>query len=414
MGHDGEACPAANGNDDSTVYFGDVGGLFSHKVRWCYCMKADNDRWQQLMCLDYMPATLSRPQTAFTFRLLDRIHLEQTECESAMDAIYRVLERLTDPDNQDRVDNRYIELSRVKRCYRDMSFILEGGGFHEPDLMDTPGGLAYFCSDCAQPGVNVFERKDGDTDEMYTISLVMDGNFKLQGQKTRNPQDDVQLRRGTGLMTDNDEYKRFLGKTKTHVQKRMTCYQAEDDRQKSRPTDHLLWGGLASIACSRHGCFFPNASMNIRRAEQHRIFDFGMANICHWVEKVLNSATVPENVKIRHLNAIYDRGCQYSVHFPARMQEFGFELPTDVKIAFFIGKFHLGVHQADCWAMYTLDLMLGAGRQDGEILETLWAGLNKSKGTVHALSEAHRQEFLDDLLQDSNFRKLINGGKQSQ
>ncbi|KAK7435678.1 hypothetical protein VKT23_019510 [Stygiomarasmius scandens] len=351
------------------------------------------------------------PRTAFSFRLLDRIHLEQVECESAMDRIYDVLERLTNQDNPDSVDNRYIELSRVSRCYSDMAFIIEGGGFHEPGLWKTPGALGYFCTNCPQPKVNVFVKKEGDSDRLHSLSFVLDGNFKVGAERMRNQQDDVQLRKGTGCMTDNNEYKQFLDETKGHVQRKMTCYEAEDERQKNRPNDHLLWAGLASIACSRHGCFVPNASMNIKKSEQHRIFDFGMSKIFTWVEKVLNSGDVPEDVKVRYMNFIYDRGCQYGVHFHERMEEFGFEEPTDVEIAFAIGKFHLGVHQEDCWAMYTLELILGAGRQDGEILETLWACLNKSKGTVRALSEAHRQEFLDILLQDSNFRKLVNGDR---
>ena len=44
---------------------------------------------------------------------------------------------------------------------------------------------------------------------------------------------------------------------------------------------------------------------------------------------------------------------------------------------------------------------------DGEILETLWAALNKIADSTRSQSTAHRRETLDDHMNDSNWKKLI-------
>src|SRR6202521_3813800 len=48
-----------------------------------------------------------------------------------------------------------------------------------------------------------------------------------------------------------------------------------------------------------------------------------------------------------------------------------------------------------------------AGMVDGEVLETLWAVLNGIADSIRSQSTAHRQEFLDDYMNDSNWKKMI-------
>ncbi|KAG1821442.1 hypothetical protein DFJ58DRAFT_849975 [Suillus subalutaceus] len=56
---------------------------------------------------------------------------------------------------------------------------------------------------------------------------------------------------------------------------------------------------------------------------------------------------------------------------------------------------------------YSLNFIQGAGQVDGEILETLWAPFNKISPTARSMSQAHRQEVLDDHMCDSNWKKLV-------
>ena len=47
---------------------------------------------------------------------------------------------------------------------------------------------------------------------------------------------------------------------------------------------------------------------------------------------------------------------------------------------------------------------------DGEVLETLWSVLNTVSASTQTASLAHRTEILDDHMNDSNFKKMLNIG----
>ncbi|THU95789.1 hypothetical protein K435DRAFT_665593 [Dendrothele bispora CBS 962.96] len=373
MGHDGKPCP--NAKATSSVIFGDVNGLFPLQVGWCGCGETasdkENARWKQLVRMGYVPASFSNPQTAFSTNLFERMHLELMEGHASMKSVWEVLRRQTQPNFPELTDNRYVELMRVYRWHRDLVWIVEGGGYHEPRLRYVPGGLALFCTCCPQPGINVFDAKPGDPLWLYHIYVTMDGNFKMEQLFPKNVEADVRLRDDQGFLVGMDNYMEFLNRTKDW---RSTCNAFYNQDHADVPVDHLMWRGLVSLACARHG-----------------------SEVC-------------DAVKIRSVTIIYDIMCQYKLKLHERLARGGLTEPKDIELTYFIGKFHLGGHKEDCWAAYTLDLLLGGGRQDGEVLETLWSGLNKSKSTVRAMAGAFRQEFLDDLIQDSNWKKLIGGG----
>lgn len=104
----------------------------------------------------------------------------------------------------------------------------------------------------------------------------------------------------------------------------------------------------------------------------------------------------------------YDVACAWSINFSSRLQSSRFlSLPEGMNMIPAVGKFHLASHKGDCFAKFSLNFVHGAGQQDGEILETLWASLNKAAGSIRAMSKAHRQEVLDDHMRDSNWKKLV-------
>ena len=102
---------------------------------------------------------------------------------------------------------------------------------------------------------------------------------------------------------------------------------------------------------------------------------------------------------------IYDVMCQYSVHFNVHICEASdyLGLDPDMKLFGTIGKFHLADHVDSCFAKWTLNFMKGAGHIDGEIMDTLWSGMNKVSGAARSMSKAHRQETLDDYMRDANW-----------
>jgi len=81
--------------------------------------------------------------------------------------------------------------------------------------------------------------------------------------------------------------------------------------------------------------------------------------------------------------------------------------PQAVHILRAIGLFHVHGHVDSCYARFAPTFIPGAGMVDGEILETLWAALNKIADSTRSMSTAHRRETLDDHMNDSNWKKLI-------
>jgi hypothetical protein len=115
---------------------------------------------------------------------------------------------------------------------------------------------------------------------------------------------------------------------------------------------------------------------------------------------------------LREALLIYDVYCQYGVHFQERIEASSKYLYKDPDMNVFgaIGKFHLADHVDSCFSKFSLNFMKGAGHIDGEILETLWSGMNKVSAAARSMGKAHRQETLDDYMRDSNWKKTVGIG----
>jgi hypothetical protein len=62
---------------------------------------------------------------------------------------------------------------------------------------------------------------------------------------------------------------------------------------------------------------------------------------------------------------VYDICCQWSM-----------ELYDSLEIIGAVGKWHLAAHILECFPKFSLNFVEGSGEVDGEILETLWSGLD--------------------------------------
>ena len=82
------------------------------------------------------------------------------------------------------------------------------------------------------------------------------------------------------------------------------------------------------------------------------------------------------------------------------------ELWESLEITLAVGKWHLAAHIAECFYKFSLNFVEGAGEVEGEIMETLWSVLDEVAGLTQGMSLAHRQEVLDDYMNDSNWRKI--------
>jgi hypothetical protein len=119
-----------------------------------------------------------------------------------------------------------------------------------------------------------------------------------------------------------------------------------------------------------------------------------------------------QNMAVKKAVCIYDIACSWSINLDERIAASPYLQTTeDLDIIPAVGKFHLGAHIQECFPLFSLNFVKGSGQVDGEVLETLWSNLNKVAGQTRGMSEAHRQEVLDDNMNDSNWKKLVKSGE---
>jgi Kyakuja-Dileera-Zisupton transposase len=87
------------------------------------------------------------------------------------------------------------------------------------------------------------------------------------------------------------------------------------------------------------------------------------------------------------------------------------ELWDSLKITGAVGKWHLAAHIPECFTKFTLNFIEGAGQVEGEILETLWSGMDEVAGLAQAMSTTYYQEILDKYMNNSNWQKIIWMGR---
>jgi hypothetical protein len=106
---------------------------------------------------------------------------------------------------------------------------------------------------------------------------------------------------------------------------------------------------------------------------------------------------------------LYDIMCQYWKNLKKRFDGNPYlTMPDGVEVLRGIGLFHVHGHKDECYGRFAPTFIPGAGMVDGEVLETLWAVLNGIADSTRSQSTGHRQETLDDHMNDSNWKKLNN------
>ena len=141
----------ASGNPFLTVAH--TNGFHSLPVVWCACEGHTEDRDLQLLDQHLYPASYDRIKTVFTFSLLDDHRYEYLECKTSHYQYHNKLRRWTCPQCPEAAPNRYKELCRVARQWRNLKYrkwfwLLD-------NLNAKRGKMALFCAACPQDGVNL-------------------------------------------------------------------------------------------------------------------------------------------------------------------------------------------------------------------------------------------------------------------
>ncbi|KAN0078144.1 hypothetical protein V8E55_010201 [Tylopilus felleus] len=398
MGHGGDVCPlnSDKAGDQFTVV--DSTGIFVHTVRWCRCNGAgDKDKHLQLLRCRLFPSTTMKPQTAFTFDVLDQFLIDELECKTLASSFYSKLRRLTNSTFPDSLPDRYWELMRVSRMWRDLNSRKRAGLGHDTEQNPGNGDLAIFCPACPQPGLNLPDGWATEyNSEIVALRYVVDGNFTAQHMKMRRPEDDVALSNGLAYMVANRPYQDHVMNAADN-EERSSCQNHRAVNNANTSKTHLCATGVGATACVHHGCFVPHSVVDFYKGEQHKNVDYSICQAVSYKSQDMQRAII-----------IYDVACQWHKNFSTRINNCAaLSWPEEMEITPAIGKFHLSAHKPYCFPRFSLMFLKGAGHVDGEILETLWASFNKISPSVRSMTLAHRQELYDDHMRDSNWKKLV-------
>ncbi|KAG2144695.1 uncharacterized protein EDB93DRAFT_1087402, partial [Suillus bovinus] len=381
MGHGGRPCPSSQGSwewEDLDVHIDKQGegtgshiasetsppttsltivhstGVFTHNILWCHC-PGSLQQYLQLLKAGLFPASISRPRTAFTFDALDNFLIDALECKTSASSFFQKLRRLTNNAFPDTVPDRYRELMRVSRQWRDLMNRKRFGFGHSSLVKPGPGNLALFCAACPQPGINMplHWRHKYPRQVIYLFPTpiwlimqryVVDGNFMAQHMNMRQPHLDVSLSDGLGYMVTEAGYQAHLSSA-MESKDRSSCSNHRAVNAANTNRSNLRATGVAATACARHGCFVPHAVVDFQKGERHMNVDYSICNAINHHSHDIDTSLI-----------IYDVGCQWCIHFAE---------------------------------------------------QTLWASFNKISPTAHSMSQYHQQEILDDHMRDSNWKKLV-------
>lgn len=155
---------------------------------------------------------------------------------------------------------------------------------------------------------------------------------------------------------------------------------------------NMAWWGTNLIPFCLLTCYTHTRQMNMNYLLCHAIQNTNVGNIGNIV-------------------VLYDINCQYHLNFEHRVQASKWiAYPFDKCMYFGIGAFYISGHIHCCFPWHSPQFIPGARVVDGEVLETLWAVLNKISPSTHTASLATRTEMLEDHMQDSNWKKLTGIG----
>jgi hypothetical protein len=150
-----------HGNKFITIV--DKSGIHYLPVVKCSCTGTEVETDLQYLEQRLFPASFKNVKTVFSFNVLEDFRMSNLECKTSAYQYYQKLRRLTAPAFPKLVANRYRELRRVSRQFRNLK-TYEAHGFAHENRTPGRGDLAMFCSSCPQPGINLPDNWEAEPD----------------------------------------------------------------------------------------------------------------------------------------------------------------------------------------------------------------------------------------------------------
>lgn len=241
-----------------------------HKVWVYFCRCTDRAPRPDVLLLSagLYPLSYDSPQSAFTFQLLDAVHIANLECKTSIYHYYKMLRRITSPTFPGDVDDRYRELIRANRQWRNLKLQKWAGCGHGV-TGNGPGAQALFCSTCPRPGINIPNNwKEDPIQGPYMRVLVLDGNFTASHRKQDHAKPESKLTDGELFLVNEGKYQEHLARAKEDKPIPSKCNQhhAVNDRFTKQKGKDIT--GIGATACARHGCFCPGSVVGFQLGEK--------------------------------------------------------------------------------------------------------------------------------------------------
>ncbi|KAF8210707.1 hypothetical protein K438DRAFT_1752495 [Mycena galopus ATCC 62051] len=161
--------------------------------------------------------------------------------------------------------------------------------------------------------------------------------------------------------------------------------------------------GVGLGVCARHEFVQRNGAADLQKGERYTNMDYIFASLLrHHHPKLLKYIS-------------YDICCQWCKHLIERLKSKS--LPAALRVTliialvrFIIPKLHIYGHKLLCQLLYSLNLILGCARTDGEGIERPWVNIGPVATSTREMGLGSRKDTLDDHWSHWNWQKLIGLG----
>ncbi|KZT31986.1 hypothetical protein SISSUDRAFT_994515, partial [Sistotremastrum suecicum HHB10207 ss-3] len=381
-------------------------GFHQVNIVFCGCATEADDllKRHQLLRARWFPATLEKPQTAFTFDVLELFHQITSVSGYSAHQYHSALQNLTDNSGTRHVPKRYDDLGHCTRYYRHLQMLKRSGRAHDPaGVSATPNGaMALQCPACPHPEINLPPdwQETAQNLWLFTLFLAIDANFRLK-LKDRGDSKDPELGSGWAYFVEHAAYMREIAKQPDLIEK-SDCDSTHRAIERAHLKSHNGYTvtGVGAVICGRHGLIRANGVGDLQVGERYSNMDY-----------IFLSSIISASVAIIMIS--YDIACQWSKNIKTRVTSY----PIDLAANFFtfilryvIPKFHLPAHGPKCQCPYSLNYLEGCARLDGEGIERGWAHLGPYSSSHKEKTAANRHDSMDDLFGSWNWRKIKEMG----
>ncbi|KAI0772180.1 hypothetical protein BC629DRAFT_1595397 [Irpex lacteus] len=354
-----------------------------------------------------VPATLTDPTTCATFAVLEHFHITTLQSKITAYDYYSALEKLTDNTGLGIRYDRIKSFFRMVREWRHLKGLKRSGRGHEMSGVrgTKPGDLCLHCPACPRPGYNLpdnWETVSDDLKYIYTLFVAIDANFRLKRRARSNETRDPTLTPGWGYFVEDEAYRAYL-RDMTDQSDISTCTGfAALMHANTKFSKGYATTGVAMVVCARHGFVLPNGIGDLQKGERFCNVDYIWASAMSHVAPRLPKVTS------------YDIACQWEPNLLARLQA----LPEHIRIEipegslrYAIPKYHFMGHKSLGHHLYSLHVMQGVGRTDGEQIEREWSFLDALAASIREMGPGSRHDTIQDHLAWINWLKMIGLGK---